>query len=193
MYIHECNRNCIELVESIIKTYLSYFHSYYASSCIESRVCRSIVAYEDRKLAGVGVFYSINALSTGVIYYVTVLPDYRNRHIGKAIVVSIEEILSNERISVFLATTRKNNIMARKMLNGLGYVEIDLDNLKNRNVITMLTCGYEDDLLYLKTYDLNVDSYLEKINQEKNLNIVENVWRNICYIPWTKIRRKTKF
>ncbi|MEM1682715.1 MAG: GNAT family N-acetyltransferase [Ignisphaera sp.] len=190
MHVYECDRECIDIVEKIFNSSFSWFHSYYAKSCIEVGVCRSVVAYEDEDVA-IGVFYSIDKLSVGVIYYVAVLPTHRRRGVGKIIVASIEEILSSEGISTFLATTRSSNIASRRMLNGLGYVALELDRIDEdiREAITMLTCGYEDDILYIKTFDKPIDEFFKKLIQ--NLDAIELVWRTICYNPWRKLRKKT--
>lgn len=168
---------------------MTWFHSYYAVSCIDVGICRTVIAY-DKKVVGVGVFYAIPRLSTGVIYYVAVLPEHRGRGTGKAIIASIEEILSYEDIGIFIATTRKDNTASRKMLKELGYVEIELESLSDtlEELITMMTCGYEDDILYIKSGGIDITKFFSEIVKPSLANTIESIWRKICYRPWVKLR-----
>lgn len=191
MYVYECGRECIDTVKKVLESTLSWFHSYYATSCIDVGICRSVVVHNGEDIA-VGVFYSVDPISAGVIYYVGVLPRYRGRGVGKIVVASIEEILSLRRASVFLATTRSNNIASRKMLKDLGYLEIDLDVIDEgaREAVVMLSCGYEDDLLYVKVSEVTVEEFFSKLTEEQNLGTIETIWRNVCYTPWRRIRER---
>lgn len=193
MKIVECNRNCSKIVSEILEKTMSWFHSYYAASCIEINVCRAVVAY-DRDLVGVGVFYKIPKIEVGVIYYVGVLPGFRGRGIGKAIVSSIEEILSDEGVELFIATTRRDNVASRSMLKDLGYIEVFINELSEEieEVITMMTCGYDDDILYIKLElkNLDVNDFLKIIMKQDSVNIIERLWRTVCYSPWVRLRRR---
>lgn len=189
MKIAECNRNCSSIARDVLKETMTWFHTYYAVSCIEAGICRTVVVYEDG-VAGVGLFYLVPRLNTGVIYYVSVLPRHRGRGIGKAIVVSIEEILGYEGVEVFIATTRRDNVASRRMLRDLGYTEIELKDLGSdlEELVTMMTCGYEDDLLYIKPGGIDVASFFNKALEPSLFSVVEGLWRSICYRPWRKLR-----
>lgn len=170
---------------------MSWFHSYYALSCIDSGLCRAVIAYDDG-VSGVGVFYIVPRLNIGVIYYVAVLPKSRGRGIGKAIVATIEELLSYEGIDVFVATTRGSNLASRNMLRDLGYIEVMLSNLASdvEDLITMMTCGYEDDVLYVKLSSMNLSEFFSIITRPSSINVIEDTWRKVCYGPWAKLRRR---
>ncbi|MEM4788383.1 MAG: GNAT family N-acetyltransferase [Ignisphaera sp.] len=191
MEIAECNRNCSKQVGDVLEKTMSWFHSYYALSCIDLGLCRAVIAY-DNGVSGVGVFYAIPRLSIGVIYYVAVLPRSRGRGIGKAIVASIEELLSYDNVEVFVATTRSNNLASRSMLRDLGYIEVVLGELDNEieELITMMTCGYEDDVLYIKLSSVNLREFFSALLRPNSINIIEDTWRKICYNPWIKLRTR---
>lgn len=190
MKVTECSRNCSSIVRDVLEKTMTWFHSYYAVSCIDVGICRTVVAY-DSSVVGVGVFYIVPRLGVGVVYYVSVLPEYRGMGIGKAIVASIEEILSYEDTEVFIATTRRDNIASREMLKNLGYLEIELEELSNtvEELVTMMTCGYEDDLLYVKTCGIDVEEFFDKITRPSSVSTIESVWRKICYRPWVRLRK----
>ncbi|MEM2512452.1 MAG: GNAT family N-acetyltransferase, partial [Ignisphaera sp.] len=181
---------CSKHIRKILEDTMSWFHSYYALSCIDSGLCRAVIAYEDG-VSGVGVFYTIPRLSIGVIYYVAVLSKFRGRGTGKAIVVTIEELLSYEGVDVFMATTRSSNLASRNMLRDLGYIEVMLSNLANEveDLITMMTCGYEDDVLYVKLNSMNLNEFFRIIAHPGSINVIEDTWRKVCYGPWAKLRK----
>lgn len=190
MKVFECRRNCSDIVRNVLEIAMSWFHSYYATSCIDMDVCRVAVAY-DSGVAGIGVFYTIPKLSIGVVYYIAVLPEYRGRGIGKALLASIEEILSYDDIEVFIATTRRENTASRRMLIDLGYIEVDLENIDRalEETITMMTCGYEDDLLYVKLSRIDLNRFFDIVSRASSIKIIEDIWRKICYNPWRRLRR----
>lgn len=191
MKIVECSRNCSNIVVDILEKTMSWFHSYYAAACIDMGICRALIAYE-RDPVGVGVFYRVPGTEIGVIYYVAVLPRYRGRGIGRTIVASIEQLLSFEGTEVFIATTRVDNVASRDMLSNLGYIEVFIDNLSDdlREIVTMMTCGYEDDLLYVKLEKISLEEFFDIISRESTVKVIENLWRNICYSPWARLRRR---
>lgn len=189
MEIIECSRGCVDVISRVIEGFMSRFHAYYAVACLDVGVCRALIAY-DGDVVGVSVFYSVSQLGVGVIYYVVVPLEFRGRGIGMALVASIEEILEGEGIKVFVATTREGNLASRKMLSNLGYVEVDLESiyeeLKER--ITMLTCGYDDDLLYLKPMEVGLSYLLNKLIERNSVKVIEKLWRKICYEPWRRLK-----
>lgn len=190
MEIVECGRDCVDVVGRVIKECMSSFHAYYAVACLDAGVCRALVAYEEH-VVGVSVFYSVPQLGVGVIYYVVVPSEFRGRGIGMALVASIEEILEEWGSNVFVATTRRSNLASRRMLSNLDYVEVDLEGiyeeLKER--ITMLTCSYDDDLLYLKPREVGLDYLLNKLLERDAVKVIEKLWRMICYEPWRRLKR----
>jgi len=193
MWIKECNRNCSKIVRTILENSLSWIHAYYALSCIEDGLCRTTVAYDQPYgPTGVGVFYSIPELGIGVVYYIAVLPMFRRKSLGKAIVASIEELLEDENIDTILATTRRDNTASKRVFEELGYSAIDLEELDEtvEELVTMVTCGYEDDILYVK-HSGGLDKLFGALLKKDSAYVVENVWRRICYRPWARLRYRT--
>ena len=190
MEIVECGRNCSDIIRDVLENTMSWFHSYYALACVDSGICSAAVARKGG-IAGVGVFYRIPRTDVGVVYYVAVLPGYRGRGVGKAIIASIEEILESSGVGVFMATTRRDNAASRRMLSDLGYLEIELESLDRslEEVVTMATCGYEDDLLYIKPGGRDVRSVLRSLATPPVAGVIEDIWRKICYSPWRRLRR----
>lgn len=190
MEVMECGRDCVDVVGRVIEGSMSRFHAYYAVACLDAGICKALVAYEGN-IVGVSVFYSVPQLGVGVIYYVAVSSGFRGRGVGMALVASIEEMLEEEGSDVFIATTRRDNLASRKMLSNLGYLEVDLEGiyeeLKER--ITMLTCSYDDDLLYLKPREGGLNFLLNKLLRRDSVKVVEKLWKKICYEPWRRLRR----
>lgn len=191
MKVIEHDRNySSKLVKDFIEKSMSWFHSYYATSCIESGVCRALIAY-DSGVVGVGVFYVVHEIYVGVIYYIAVSPRHRGRGVGKIVLASIEEILDSENTKIFIATTKRENIASRKMLIDLGYEEIGMEKISKdlEEVITMMTCSYEDDLLYVKQNGIDVQKFLTILTKANATRAIEDIWRKICYAPWVRLRR----
>jgi len=191
MKIVECNRNYSNIIRDALEKAMSWIHSYYALACIDTNICRALIAYEEEPV-GVGVFYRVPSTWIGVIYYVAVLPRYRGRGIGRAIVASIEQLLSFEGAEVFIATTRVDNVASRDMLSSLGYIEVFIDDLSDdlREIVRMMTCGYEDDLLYVKLEKISLEEFFSIISRKNTVEVIENLWRSICYSPWARLRRR---
>ncbi len=195
MIIEECNIECIDDVKGVIESTLSWFHAYYATTCIELGRCRAVVCRDKDAIVGVGVFYIVETkpMRIGVIYYVAVEKDSRGRGIGKAIEVSIEELMDMEGIELYIATTRLDNIASRKMLKELGYSEILLEDLDDdvREIIEEVTCAYEDDVLYIKSKNnTNIEQLRGMLLDRDNHQKIRELWNVLCYSPWIKLRRR---
>ena len=197
MIIEECSSSeCIEIVDNLIGNSMGWWHAYYATSCLKAGVCKVIVAKEHGNGIGVGLFYSLESIGVGVIYYVAVDEGYRGLGIGKAIVLSIEEILSREGIDIFLATTTEENIPSIKMFRDLGYEVLYLYSFdvnhgyRISETIQKLTCSYEDDLLLVKVENVNkvVDYLINIFKTSRARRIAEKIWYRICYSPWRRLR-----
>lgn len=191
MRIIECDKNCYNIAKNILRETISWFHTYYALSCIEYNICKVIVAYNEDSVLGIGIFYTISRPGIGIIYYIVVPVEHRNRGIGKAIVASIEEILEYEYIDIFMATTKRNNIASRKIFMSLGYNEIELSSIDKEvgEILTMITCGYEDDFLYIKSRNLDTENLFNIFLYNNLIKLIENIWRKICYNPWKKLKK----
>lgn len=169
------------------------YHALFAGECLRLNICKGLIAQLDSKLAGVGVYYTLNTIpkKVGVIYYVSVLSEYRRKGLGKSLVMSMEELMTIDNVSICIATTKHGNEVIRHMFKDLGYVEIPFEGLGNLlEHIEKLTCGYDDDLLLIKYLDgSNASSNdLMFLVNEYNTNIINEVWRSICYNVW--LRRK---
>ncbi len=195
MFVKECNSDCINIVEELIEKSLSWFHAYYAYTCIKIGKCKAVVCGDGDIVKGVGVFYIVDTkpISIGIIYYVAVEQRFRGQGIGKIIVASIEELMDIYGAKLYIATTRLDNIPSRRMLEDLNYKEIILDSIneKLRDAIEKLTCAYEDDVLYVKS-SKNYQSFsIETILSNKiNYRIINDIWNILCYRPWIKLRQR---
>ncbi len=186
--IVECNEECLNIAKKFLEHVMGWYHSYFASSCIEKGICRVLVASDKEMTIGIIVFYKAltKPLPTIVIYYVAVDSKFRGRGVGKALVTSVESLFENNQ-HIFLATTRENNIPSRKLFSELNYSEAFIEHLDNRtsNFIERLACSYEDDVvLYKGISDIAI---LAHINE--NISIAERIWKRVCYEPWKQLRK----
>ncbi|MET1159610.1 MAG: GNAT family N-acetyltransferase [Thermoprotei archaeon] len=187
MEIRACDSNCTGTVEKIIEESMGWYHSYYASSCLEYGVCRALVARDNGRDIGITVYYTVptQPIRLVVIYYVAVAPEYRGLGIGKALVLSVEHLNSG---SGFIATTQSNNTVSRRLFKNLGYQEYFFDELDwdTALFIEKLTCAYEDDIVFYK----DTVSLDEIASVESNRELAEELWDKICYEPWLRLRRR---
>jgi GNAT superfamily N-acetyltransferase len=195
MLVEECNSDCINIAEELIEKSLSWFHAYYAYTCIKIGKCKAVICRDRDIVKGVGVFYIADTkpISIGIIYYVAVEQRFRGQGIGKIIVASIEELMDIYGVKLYIATTRLDNIPSRKMLEDLDYREILLESIngKLRDAIEKLTCAYEDDVLYVKSSKNKQNFSIETILGNKiNYRIINDIWNILCYRPWIKIRQR---
>ena len=194
MIVEECSIDCVDTIKKIIGEALSWFHAYYASICIETGKCRAVICRNRDAALGVGVFYTVDTKPTsiGVIYYVAVEQSFRGFGIGKAIVASIEELMEASGTGFYIATTRYDNIAARRMLEELGYTGIMFEDIDDnlREVIEELTCAYEDDLLYIKSTRPQSKPFMRMLLDKTNHRIIRELWTILCYRPWIMLRRR---
>lgn len=190
----------LKVVDGIIGSSMEGYNIWYVNSCIELGICNVLIASLDDKVVGVGVYYIVNTSPerVGVIYYVVVDRRYRGLGIGKSLIASIEEMLESDKVSIYLATTRESNKVVRKLLTSFGYFEIPLDVGvlgEVLEVIERITCGYDDDLLFIKTSQDTVktlNSLITKLGfltRQDNIEVINRLWRKICYEVWLRSRR----
>jgi len=190
----------LKVVDGIIGSSMEGYNIWYVNSCIELGICNVLIASLDDKVVGVGVYYVVNTSPerVGVIYYVVVDRRYRGLGIGKSLIASIEEVLEGDKVSIYLATTREGNKVVRKLLTSFGYFEIPLDVGvlgEVLEVIERITCGYDDDLLFIKTSQDTVKTLnsliteLGFLTRQDNIEVINRLWRKICYEVWLRSRR----
>jgi len=190
----------LKVVDGIIGSSMEGYNIWYVNSCIELGICNVLIASLDDKVVGVGVYYVVNTSPerVGVIYYVVVDRRYRGLGIGKSLIASIEEVLEGDKVSIYLATTREGNKVVRKLLTSFGYFEIPLDVGvlgEVLEVIEKITCGYDDDLLFIKTSQDTVKTLnsliteLGFLTRQDNIEVINRLWRKICYEVWLRSRR----
>ena len=111
--------------------------------------------------------------------------------LGKILVASIEEI--NKEVNGFIATTTLENRISRKLFGSLGYSEYTWDYLerilgyKAFREILRATCGFEDDLIMVKSEATSPLELLSLLSNERK--VIRILWENICWRPWLKLNR----
>ncbi|MEM0361109.1 MAG: GNAT family N-acetyltransferase [Sulfolobales archaeon] len=195
LYIRECSKECTNILSEVIGDVMEHYHTCYVNSCMTLGICSGLIAYLNDDIAGVGVYYKVGTspLRVGVIYYIAVRVGYRGLGIGKSLIASVEELMLLNDVDVYLATTRSGNKAVRKILSELGYSEVRLDLLgRLSEIVKKLTCGYDDDLLYVKFKDmpqeLMTPHVLAFLADPHNLELINRLWRSICYDVWLSCR-----
>ncbi len=196
--VETCGVECVELVEKLVSLSMSWFHGYYAKSCLEAGVCNAVVVKKQGEVIGSGLYFKVltKPEPLGVIYYVVVKDVFRGFGYGKVLVSSIEELLSWDGVKYFIATTRRTNKPSINMFKSLGYVVVELTELEDfTEVIGYVACSYDDDVLMVKgelikeVEDVKpVMKYLMKLRQNKD--VVKEVWEKICHSPWVKLQKQ---
>lgn len=197
--VETCGVECVTTVEELVSLSMSWFHGYYARSCLEAGICKAVIVKVGEESVGSGLYYkvAIEPQPLGVIYYVVVKDVFRGLGYGKVIVSSIEELLSQDGVRYFIATTRKTNNLSINMFRSLGYLAVELSTLGDLlEVIRYITCGYDDDVLLIKGELVeNVEDVKLVIRQliksRRNMSIVKNLWERICHEPWVNLRKRT--
>lgn len=197
--VETCDIECATNIKELVSLNMSWFHGYYASSCLEAGVCRAVVVKVGKEDVGSGLYYKIEIKPQplGVIYYVVVKNVFRGLGYGKVIVSSIEELLNWDDVRYFIATTKRINNPSINMFKSLGYLVVELGMLGDLlEIIRYATCGYDDDVLLIKGESVKgvEDIKLlirQLIRSQQNINIVKNLWRRICYEPWINLYRRT--
>jgi GNAT superfamily N-acetyltransferase len=184
----------------LIESEIGEIHRYYAENLDPSKSAR-LDLYLNKVLIGQAVVYWISSghASIGVVYYVAVDKRFRGRGLGKILVLSSEEILTEKGSLVALATLRSGNKASINLFNSLNYELYSWDHIERScgaDIVDFLlkaTCGYEDDYLAIKDLsDRGVGDYIcGRLNRlYKDLGReVENHWRGSCYLPWRKLYR----
>jgi len=186
-------------VDEIISSSMEGYNIWYVNSCIELGICNVLIASLNDRPVGVGIYYIVNTRpeKVGVIYYVAVDRRYRGLGIGKALIASIEEVLEGVDVGIYLATTREENNVIRNILTSFGYLEVPLDTGvlgEVLEVVERITCGYDDDLLFIKISQGNVEvpsitTKLRFLTKQDNVEVINRLWRKICYEVWLRSRR----
>ncbi|PUA31639.1 MAG: hypothetical protein B7O98_09070 [Zestosphaera tikiterensis] len=199
--VETCGVECADLVEGLVSSAMSWFHGYYARSCLESGVCNATIVKERGEVVGSGLYFKvlIEPEPLGVVYYVVVKDAFRGLGYGKVLVSSIEELLSWEGVKYFIATARKTNKPSINMFKSLGYVVIELTELNDLiEVIRYVACSYDDDVLMIKGESIKevkdvepAVRYLMKLRH--NRNVVRDVWERICHKPWVNLQKQRSF
>ncbi len=189
------SRTASELV-SLVEEGMGAWQARYAVECLNQGVCRGLVAYSRIPLGAV-LFYSVGldpSYVLGVIYYVVVGEGYRRRGVGRVLVASAEHVLEEEGADVVLATTRVENLGSRRLFYSMGYREVPLHSIEEEcgDLLTKLTCSYEDDLALVKEIGAGFEDVLAALGAKPNARRVERLWYSLCYRPWRSIRLRAQ-
>jgi len=184
--IIECGKECVDTVRNIFMNYMGWYHSYFASTCVEIGLCRALVALNNNTEIGAIVFYEASTypIKLAAMYYIAVVEEYRGMGVGKALVSSAEYLLENR---LYIATTQRSNLSSRKMFRDLGYIEIPFEHLSEdvAEFVEKITCSYEDDIVLYKGA-INLE-YIA--SQNINKVVADYIWRELCYKPWKMLRK----
>jgi GNAT superfamily N-acetyltransferase len=167
------------------------------------RYARAVVDYGIGSIAlavingvnvGAAVYYKVTVglVRLCVIYYIAVIEECRGLGIGKALISTIEEACPDT--DVYMATTWLGNDAADRLYKSLGYTGYswdDLSKLLGRRAVDKLlkaTCGYDDDVAYIKVGTPGKDAINVLRNVVYNGDDVEKLWRETCLYVWLRIR-----
>ncbi len=192
LLVVEPDRGAAPEVADLVGKSMGPWQARYAAECLAQGICRAFVAYSRAPL-GASLFYSLSLEPghvLGVIYYVVVRRDYRRRGLGRVLVASAEHALEDEGADVVLATARAGNLASRRLFSSMGYREVSLQSLEERwgELLTMVTCGYDDDLALVKEIGARLEDVLAALGVESNARKVERLWYSLCYRPWRSMR-----
>ncbi|MEM1662936.1 MAG: GNAT family N-acetyltransferase [Pyrobaculum sp.] len=136
----------------------------------------AVVVYINGDVAAAELFYTLRlATSVCVHYYIAVAPSFRGRGVATRLVTYIENICNS---SVYIATTRVDNLPAVKLFTKLGYSKYQWKSIprKIREILLKSTCGYDDDFIFIKrATPQEIALYTEE---------VEAFWRETCLKPY---------
>ncbi len=191
LIIVECDDRLKRRGFEILKRVFGWY-SIYAISAVEGGFSKMALAKLGDKDVGVIVFHKLrgNGVWLCVLYYVAVLREYRRRGVGKALIATGEELCGS--VDIYVATTKLVNKVANRLFLSLGYVGYtweELERLIGIDAVEALlkaTCGYEDDVLYAKSYK-NEDP-LRLLALVREGNDVYRFWRDACYGTWLRAR-----
>ncbi|MEM4970156.1 MAG: GNAT family N-acetyltransferase [Sulfolobales archaeon] len=178
----------------IIRASMGRWHHHFARSVKDYGGVVLDLIFRGRAV-GQSVIYTVDLGYSvlGVIYYIAILPEYRGKGLGKILLASAEEVLSDMRSENLLATISGDNEASLKLFGEMGYQLYSWDQISDRcgkgvaEVIRMVTCGYEDDIVALKS--VFGDPVFPKIC---NINggVAKRWWRSACLKPWLDLRGK---
>lgn len=186
----ECSKECVDVIDEVISSVMEHYHIRYVNACLGLGICRGLVAVLNGNVCGVGVYYVVESYphKVGVHYYVAVKAEFRGMGVGKALISSMEELMSSDHVSIYLATAKSGNEVIKSILSRLGYIEVPLNSLgRLSDVVKKLTCGYDDDLLFMRLYNnLNKSptSALDFLTAHPNSDLINKLWRKLCYDVW---------
>ncbi len=166
---------------------MGWWHAYYAEHS-KSIGGRGLILEAGGYIQGSVIFYEagLGSVTLGVIYYVSVRPQYRGSGLGKILVLSAEELMDSD---LYVSTLQSRNISSRKMFESLCYRPYTWSQLEGfsttlSEVIYRSTCSYEDDLVVVKG-DLQGLRF-----DRKDLKRARRIWDIACYKPWKKLKLK---
>ncbi len=174
----------------VIEDRLGQIHAYYAKQLVSAGLGEYLCAILNNLVVGSIFFYKL-VDGLGVVYYVAVRRDFEGSGIGKMLVLSAEEVLSDIGCGAYLASTKVSNNASRTMFKSLGYEEFELNDVyrlygSETDLLIKGLCAYEDDVVLIKGLDLgDVIRILRK-----NRRDVNGFWRKACYKPWIELWRR---
>ncbi|MEZ0319297.1 MAG: GNAT family N-acetyltransferase [Pyrobaculum sp.] len=136
----------------------------------------ALVAYVGGDAAGAEIFYQITLGRPACVhYYVAVAPPFRRRGVATALVRRVEEVC---KAYVYAATSTEDNKAAEALFTKLGYVPYAWRDVprRAREVWLKATCGYDDDVLYVKGAD--------PASVTVHTRDVEEFWKETCLKPY---------
>ncbi|MFN3803551.1 MAG: GNAT family N-acetyltransferase [Pyrobaculum sp.] len=157
----------------------TYYHGpvKYAKAVLERwPLSNGLVVYKTGRPAGAEIFYRVDlAQPTCVHYYLIVAPQFQRQGVATYLANKVGEICGAE---VFLATTTVENMAAVGLFKKLGYMVYRWPELprKVRDVLLKATCGYDDDILFIKG--------AEPTQVAKPTAEVQKLWRETCLLPY---------
>jgi L-amino acid N-acyltransferase YncA len=156
----------------------AYYGSVKYARAVLERWPRSwaLVLSVDGRAVAAEVFYAVRlAVTACVHYYAVVAPEHRGHGLGRLLVTLAERECG---AGIYLATTREDNTPAMRLFEGLGYRPYRWEGLPRaaRDALLRATCGYDDDILYVKGGDPRV---IAAVTGE-----VARLWRETCLKPY---------
>ncbi len=177
---------------SAIEISMGRWHSHFARAARKLGGV-TIDLYRSGELVGQSVVYRLDLGSRvlGVIYYIAILPRYRGRGYGRVLLASAEEVLSMDGADYFVATISGDNSPSIGLFQSMGYNiyswrEVSkICGYRAMETLRMETCGYEDDLIAIKS-DSGEASLKEICNADGKK--ARRWWREACLKPWLTIK-----
>lgn len=169
----------------------------YAKAVVDYGAGLVAIARINNDVAGAVVFYNVlfPKVKLCVIYYIAVLEEFRRMGLGSVLMSTAEEVCADT--DLYIATTWYGNDAADALYKTLGYTAYSWNELRRllgrRTVDRLLkaTCGYDDDLAYVKSsYDANVIDLLRLVS-EGNAEGVNKLWKETCLYTWLRIKGTT--